>query len=225
MKKFSKKIILLSDILVNSKNPRFDSVSSQTQAIQKMLTEKESEIKHLAEDIMEKGLNPSKNLFMLQKNEKFLTMEGNRRIVCLKLLNDPNLSGNPELREFFYQLKDDYSSKIQDSVSCVVFEKEEDARHWILLEHTGKNLGVGVDSWDREQQHRFSGNASKAVQIFDFADSNNIDRQNVDTSSLERILTPYGCSVIGISFSDDVLHFDKSKIKVQENIDMIFEKM
>ena len=84
---------------------------------------------------------------------------------------------------------------------------------------------MGVDSWDREQQQRFSGNPSKAIQIFDFADSNNIDRQNVDISNLERILTPYGCGVIGISFSDDVLSFDKSKIKVQENIDTVFEKM
>ena len=48
--------------LVNPKNPRFDPLSSQAQAIQKMLTEKESEIKYLAEDIMEKGLNPSKNV-------------------------------------------------------------------------------------------------------------------------------------------------------------------
>lgn len=225
MKKFSRKLIPLSDILINPENPRFEPVSNQTQAIQKMLTEKEIEIKNLAEDIMEKGLNPSKNLIMLQKNDKFLTMEGNRRIVCLKLLNNPSLSENKELREFFHKLKDDYSGKVQDSVQCVVFEKEEDARHWILLEHTGKNQGVGVDSWDREQQHRFSGNASKAVQIFDFADSSNIDRQNVDTSNLERILTPYGCSAMGISFSDGILQFDKPKVKVKENIETIFEKM
>ncbi len=45
MKKFSRKFISLSDILINPKNPRFDPVSNQTQAIQLMFTEKESEIK------------------------------------------------------------------------------------------------------------------------------------------------------------------------------------
>lgn len=226
MRKFSRKTILLSNILVNPKNPRFEPVTNQTKAIQLMLTEKESEIKKLAKDIIEKGLNPSKNLIMLQhKNGKFLTMEGNRRIVSLRLLNNPSLTQNVELREFFHKLKDDFSNKIPDSVSCVVFENEEDARHWILLEHTGKNQGVGVDPWGPEQQHRFSENASKAIQIFDFADSNNIDRQKVKTTNLERILGIYGCNAIGISFVNGVIQYNKPKAKVKENIENIFEKM
>lgn len=225
MKKFTRKSIPLIDILINPKNPRFEPVTNQIDAIQLMLTEKESEIKKLSEDIAEKGLNPSKNMIMFQKNGKFFTLEGNRRIVSLKLLHNPNLAKNQELREFFHRLKDNSSENIQDNVNCVVFENEEDARHWILLEHTGKNQGIGIDSWDREQQHRFSENASKAVQIFDFADNNNIARQDVKTSNLERILTPYGCGSIGISFPDGILQYDKSKKQVQENIETIFNKM
>ena len=225
MKNYTKKIILLSDILINPKNPRFDPVTNQTKAIQLMLDEKEAETKKLAKDIIEKGLNPTKNLIMLHKNNKFLTMEGNRRIICLRLLNNPSITQNADLREFFHKLKDDFPNKISDSVSCVVFEKEEDARHWILLEHTGKNQGVGVDPWNPEQQHRFSENASKAVQIFDFADNNNIDRQKVKTTNVERILGTYGCNAIGITFVDEVIQYNKSKTKVKENIENIFAKM
>lgn len=101
MKNYTKKIILLSDILINPKNPRFDPVTNQTKAIQLMLDEKEAEIKKLAKDIIEKGLNPTKNLIMLHKNNKFLTMEGNRRIICLRLLNNPSITQNADLREFF----------------------------------------------------------------------------------------------------------------------------
>ncbi len=225
MTKYSKKLILLSDILINPKNPRFEPVLNQKQALQLMIIEKESEIKKLGKDIIEKGMNPSKNLIVIQKNNKYLTLEGNRRIISLKLLNNPGLTDNKEMREFFSNLKNEHISNIPSSVNCVIFEKEEDARHWISLEHTGKNQGIGVDSWDREQQHRFSGNASKAVQIFDFTDDNHIDRQNVDTSNMERILTPHTCSVIGISFLDGRLQFDKSKTKVQKNIETVFEKM
>jgi hypothetical protein len=223
--KFSRKTILLSNILINPKNPRFDPVSNQTKAIEQMLDEKEPEIKKLAEDILEKGLNPSKNLIVLEKNNKFLTLEGNRRIISLKLLQNPRLSKDQDLRKFFYQLKDNYSNSVQENVNCVVFENEEDARHWISLEHTGKNQGVGVDSWDSEQKHRFSQNASKAIQIFDFADEHNLDRQKVKTTNLERVLTPYGCTALGISFSDEVLQFDKTKTKVKENFEKVFEEM
>ena len=92
---------------------------------------------------------------------------------------------------FTNKLMDDFSNKIPDSVSCVVFENEEDARHWILLEHTGKNQGVGIDPWGPEQQHRFSENASKAIQSFDFADSNNIDRQKVKTTNILNVYLAY----------------------------------
>jgi len=169
--KMSRKFILLSDILVNPKNPRFDPVSNQTQSIQLMIAEKEPEIKKLGQDIIEKGINPSKNLIMIQKNDKFLTLEGNRRIVALKLLNNPKLSNNEEIRKFFSRLKDEHIVDIPSKVFCVVVENEDDARHWILLEHTGKNQGLGVDPWNREQQHRFGENTTKAIKIFDFANN------------------------------------------------------
>ncbi len=223
--KFLRKTILLSDILINPKNPRFDPVSNQTECIQLMITEKESELKKLANDILEKGINPSKNLIMIQKQSKFLTLEGNRRIVSLKLLNNPTLSKNNQVREFFSKLKDEFTDDIPASVYCVVFKKEEDARHWILLEHTGKNRGIGIDPWDSEQQQRFSENLSRSVQIFDFADNNSIDRHKIKITNLERILGTYGCNAIGISFTDGVIQYNKPKTKVKENVENIFKKM
>ena len=80
MVKPTRKIIPISQLLINPNNPRFESVENQQVAIETMLNKKGSEIKRLAKDIVTNGLNPSKNLMVLEsKNNKFLTLEGNRR--------------------------------------------------------------------------------------------------------------------------------------------------
>ena len=56
--------------------------------------------------------------------DKFLTLEGNRRIISLKLLNDPTKTNNSDLREFFSKLKDE-NSNIPNSVACIVFDKKK----------------------------------------------------------------------------------------------------
>lgn len=227
MPKFKLQPISIDNLLVNSNNPRFEPVVNQKEAIELMLNEKNTEIRNLAEDIVQHGINPSKNLVVLKsKNNKFLTLEGNRRLVSVLLLNDPNKTKDPDLRVFFQKLKDENTQQIPKKISCIVFDKEEDARHWIVLEHTGKNQGIGIDPWDSEQKQRFLKNDSRQVLVFDFADSQKISRENVDSTNLERLLsTPSVCEMIGISFSNGELKFEKSPTKVQSNIKKIFAKM
>jgi len=220
-------MIPISELLVNPDNPRFDSVVNQKEAIEKMLDEKGPEIKKLAQDIIDHGINPTKSLAVLaSSNGKFVTLEGNRRVVSLILLNEPTKTKNLDFREFFQQLKNKYQKQIPNSVSSIVFEKEEDARHWLMLEHTGKNQGVGVDPWDSEQKDRFLQKASKQLIVFDFADANRIKRTNVDATNLERLLsTPHVCNAIGISFSGGELTMKKPKSVVKNNLKKVFAKM
>ena len=227
MKKPVRQVIPISNLLVNPGNPRFEPVKNQQEAIELMLDKKGSEIKKLATDIIKNGLNPSKNLIVVKsKNNKFLTLEGNRRVICTMLLNNPNKTTNPDLREFFQNLRHDYSNKIPANISCIVFENEDDAHRWILFEHTGLNQGIGVLPWDPEQKDRFLKKFSRSISIFDFADDNDISRRDVDPTNLGRLIsTPYVCDNIGIAFSEGQLKLVKTNAEVKKNLNKIFTVM
>ena len=228
MKKPAQKLISISDLRINPNNPRFESVTNHNKALELMLEKKNSEIKKLAQDIIEHGMfNPSKNLMVIKsKNDKYTTLEGNRRVTAAILLHNPKKIKNQDLREFFQKLKDKFPNQIPNRIQCVVFEKEDNARHWIELEHTGKNNGVGVDPWDSEQQGRFRKKASRQILIFDFADKNGLNRDSIDSTNLERLLfTPHVCEIIGVSFSGGKLSLEKSKSQVKANIKKVFSQM
>ena len=132
VKKYRRKIIPITDILVNSKNPRFEPVKNQKEAIELMLAAKKVKIMNIAKHISEHGLNPSKNPIVIKHGKKYITQEGNHRIISLKLLNDPKNTNDPKLREFFSNLKDK-KPDIPTKISCIVCENEKDAKFWIEL--------------------------------------------------------------------------------------------
>ena len=221
------KTVPISSLLVNHGNPRFEPVTSQREAIDLMLKEKGTEIKKLAQDIVNHGMNPSKNLLVVKSaNNKFLTLEGNRRVVAVMLLNSPSKTNNQELHKFFQNLYDKNYDKIPNEISCVVCETRDEARHWIMLEHTGKNHGVGIEQWTSEQKDRFLNKSSKPVLVFDFAINNDIDRKNVESTNLKRLLsTLYVRDAIGISFSQGKLNLIKPESTVKENIRKVFTEI
>ena len=218
--------ITISDILINPNNPRFDPVQDQDIAIKLMLEKEGTGVKHLAGDIAVNGLNPTKNPAVLSQNGKYLTLEGNRRIVALKLLNDPNIATNQESRKFFHDLKINHERHIPNAVPCVIFETEDDAHRWISLEHTGQNAGVGIKPWNPIQKDRFLKKSSRKIQIFEFADKNNINRDKVDATNVERLVsTPYVCEMIGVSFPTGKMRLEKTRQVVKKNFSKIFRAM
>ena len=212
--------ILISDLSVSSFNPRFDPVQDQDQAIQLMLNQESEGIKKLAEDIVKHGINPTKRLAVCSENGKFIALEGNRRIVALKLLNNPSISQDKKLRTFFAGLRKKY--RAPQKVMCVVFKNHDAAKHWIELEHTGRNEGAGVDPWDPIQKDRFLGIPSKRVQILDYV-GDKIDSSKVDKSSLDRLIsTPLIRKTIGILFQNDNLKEIKPKSEIIKNLTKVF---
>lgn len=226
MTKPEQKLIEISKLMVNPENPRFEPVANQTKAIELMLEKKEDEIKNLAKDIIHNGMNPVESLMVVSKEGKYLPLDGNRRVVALTLLNNPNKTSNQDLREFFNKMKDTYSKQIPNRVSCTVFENEDDAHHWIELKHTGKNKGVGVDPWTSEQRQRFLQSSSRSVLVFDLADKYGIDRKDVDATNLERLMsTSHVCNKVGISFAKGELTKKKSESEIKNNLKEVFAKM
>jgi hypothetical protein len=150
--------IKISALLLNSENPRFDPVKHQTEAIKAMVEDQKDKLITLAKHIIEFGLNPTDIPLVKPFNEKWLVLEGNRRLTVLKLLNDPDLIQN-EYKRIKNEFKKLYTktgrSKIK-AIRCVIASDERTCNEWIRLKHTGQNEGAGLVNWDSQQTGRFN---------------------------------------------------------------------
>ena len=227
-----KRTISVAKLLINTENPRFEAVQNQPEALALMLKEAGKAVLKLAEDIAKHGLNPSKSLIVVEeKGGHFLPVEGNRRVVALKLLHNPELASDKKLSEKFKELKKEYGSQIPNEVECVVFPDKTSAFRWVNLEHTGPNNGVGVLRWNSTQRQRFIAlyagkKLARSVQLFDFADENNLDHDKVDSTTLDRLVaTPIVREQVGVNFPEGVLELVKPKGQVVKNLRKIFAEM
>lgn len=227
-----KRVIPISKILVNTENPRFEPVKDQQEALDLMLSKAGKAVLNLAKDIAQHGLNPSKRLMVIELGAgNFLPLEGNRRIVALKLLHDPEQATNKSFTEKFKEFKKEFGTQLPAEVECVVFPDKESAFRWVNLEHTGRNKGVGVLSWDSTQRQRFIAQyagkkPSRSVQLFDFADENNLEHDKVDATTLDRLTgTPFVREQVGINFPEGLLDLTKSKSHVLKNLRKVFTAM
>lgn len=168
------KAIKLTDLHVNTENYRFSTMTGQKDAIDKMVSDQGDKLFNLTVDIMKNGLNPNDKIQVSPSsahNTEFNVLEGNRRIVALKLLNNPDLidlQGYGGLKKKFRKLHDQHKSKILTDVECLVYDDPTEADKWIKLKHTGQNNGVGTVEWNSQQVQRFEekveGKSSIALQ-------------------------------------------------------------
>ncbi|MBK8279613.1 MAG: hypothetical protein IPK94_05605 [Saprospiraceae bacterium] len=99
MAKYKK--LKLNELLVNTENYRFETVASQKEAIDKMVEDQNDNLFNLAEHVVHNGLNPNDRIEVVPSNHdkaKFIVLEGNRRTITLKLLNNPDLIEGSKIR-------------------------------------------------------------------------------------------------------------------------------
>jgi len=143
----------LQQLLVNPENPRHDPVTQQPEAIAALIANQGQKLVVLARDILQYGLSPLDRLAVTRDGSKYLALEGNRRVLVLKLLNNPSLAADAEIRKAFEKLAK--QRDFPDELDCAVFQTAEDARHWIELRHTGAAGGAGVARWSAAASERF----------------------------------------------------------------------
>ena len=214
-------LVDLDRLQVNTENPRFGMTSNQIEAFQTMLADQKDKIQNLAKDIVANGLNPADLIIVMPSindPDYFLVLEGNRRVVALKLLSNPDLvSEKFKQTQTFFQ---EYAKKIDMTnfkVRCVLFENEESANRWIKLKHTGENEGVGTVGWDSQQKARFDersgGKAPFAMQALDFLrkqpsipEDLKVELADVPITSLQRMLSdPDVREAFGLTVENGVL--------------------
>jgi hypothetical protein len=184
----------ITNLLLDVLNPRFETEQqNQRDAIHKMAIEQGEKLLNLAEDIVQFGMDPTSLplVIAVDNGSKHIVVEGNRRIVALKLLYNPQLaqgawSGQQEkkLKELSLQ----FNKAAISSVLCVVLPDREEADHWIQLRHRGEQNGRGIVGWDghaiaRYEQRRGGGRTRAALQAIDLVRQ----RGNLDQPTLERL--------------------------------------
>jgi hypothetical protein len=195
------KKIKLTDLQVNTENYRFEPVSSQKEAIDKMVDDQGEKLFHLAEHIVINGLNPNDRIQAVVSSHdsaKFNIVEGNRRIVTLKLLNNPDLidhSKHTSLKKKFRKLHDDNGSALINAIECTVYDNPTEADKWIKLKHAGQLDGIGTVTWTAQQVDRFEekveGKSSIALQTIKLLEkSKDVSVDIINCSpSLDNLLT------------------------------------
>jgi hypothetical protein len=212
------KKISISNLVVNIENPRYEMVGSQHEAILLLVKEQKNKLLNLSSDIIEYGLNPSE-MPIVAPHEKdkgmYNVLEGNRRIVALKLLHNPDLA--KESAQVYKRLKElslIFRKNPINEIECVVFLTPTEANRWVKLKHTGENDGVGVVKWDAQQTARFderiSGKSPVVLQAIDFLKKSKTvpadiksNLKNIPSTNLDRLLRDKGIQeLLGISIED-----------------------
>jgi hypothetical protein len=98
------KNIPLHSLVVNRANDRHGELENETAAIAWLFNTREQHMRNLAKDIVDKGEIYELPL-VSPDGLKFIVFDGNRRITCLKLLEDPRRAPTTELQTFFRELR------------------------------------------------------------------------------------------------------------------------
>lgn len=194
--------VLIDKLLLDSENPRIGSANNQREALQKILDDQEEKLFALAEDIVDEGLSPIDRLLVLSEkkgDDRFITLEGNRRVGALKILANPHvltdLHIKGSLQRRFEELAGSFKREEVEPVACFEVSTREEGNKWIYLRHTGENEGRGVVDWSGLAASRFRG-GDPALQALEFVKSyGNLSGSDIETidkkfpiTTLERLL-------------------------------------
>ncbi len=227
------KSIKLVNLQVNTENYRFEPVASQKEAINLMIDSLGSKIYTLAEHIVENGLNPNDRIQVVLSSHdstKYNVVEGNRRSVALKLINNPDIldaKNHSNLKKKFQKLKEKAEKNLIMEVECTVYDNPTEADKWIKLKHAGQLDGAGTVPWDSQQISRFEekveGKSSLSLQVVKLLEkSDNVDNEmksnlkSLKVTNLDRLISdPNVREFLGIEVNNGII---QSNIESKEVI-------
>jgi hypothetical protein len=145
----------VESLLVDPRNPRHETVTGQSAAIKAIVDEQGIKLVNLARDIAERGLNPLDRVLVVKSGKSYTVLEGNRRVVALKLLKNPKLADGTPIAAEIKKIAAS-SHKAPGAIECEVATSREAAKHWLILRHQGEQDGRGVVPWNPLTSIRFN---------------------------------------------------------------------
>jgi hypothetical protein len=166
----------IDELQLDLKNPRFDGLGNQREALEKIVQSQGAKLVNLAEDIVNNGMSPAHRMLVMKSPGKgttdYIVMDGNRRLAALRILANPavldGMSGVGDITARKLRvLAAQFSVADVEPLDVFVCKDEGQARHWIEAIHTGENDGRGVVGWDGIATARYRGK-NTSLKVLDF---------------------------------------------------------
>ncbi|WDR02484.1 hypothetical protein PSQ19_18120 [Devosia algicola] len=187
--------INLNDLQINKANDRHGELESEPMAIAWLFNHREAHMRNLAKDITEKGRIFEIPLVSPQGN-KFTVFDGNRRITCLKLLNEPRRAPTAELQTFFAKQRSLFTGTFPKQVECQVETDPHRVDEILFRRHTGTQNGVGQLTWDDRMKATFVGRTGQGsgINVSDeieklLKEAGKLPKKKIPRSTMNRLLS------------------------------------
>lgn len=154
----------LSALLVNRANDRHGELENETAAIAWLFNNREQHMKNLAKDIVETAEIYEPPLVSPEGN-KFIVFDGNRRVTCLKVLEDSRRAPNAELQQYFAGLRAKWNGTFPAKIQCRVEVDRDRIDDILFRRHTGSQAGVGQSNWDDRMKANFVNRSGKGTAV------------------------------------------------------------
>ena len=142
--------IQVSSLLFDEENPRLlNPNQGQREVLRALASNQGAKLRVLADDILTNGLDPSELMVVLgveNPEHRFVVLDGNRRLLALKVLENPDLivgAVSTTVLNALRRSSQAYQQSPIDALPCVVVRDAEEARHWIELKHMENAEGQG----------------------------------------------------------------------------------
>lgn len=168
--------IIKVDLLdFDARNARLtlNEAPSQDELIQEIARVEWKSCIELLKHIVKYGqLSPLENILLLSHGNRYIVLEGNRRLFALRLLNQhkPTLQLLGERKQTQVESIVKGHNPITE-VRAVIFEHRVDAAPWITLKHASGQGGAAMKPWrafekDRDEYNRNPDNCPKTLAFF-----------------------------------------------------------
>jgi len=164
------KEIRVTDILLDTGNYRTGKQDDQREAIKALIEEQKHKLVNLAKDIIENGLSPLETVMVYavpgEKN-RYIVVEGNRRIAAIKLATQPDLAADTTWHNAFKRLHKLLPGQVPKKIVCKVAGSKEEAFPWIQRRHDTGLKGAGLEPWSTIATYRAHAAQGKSAPEYD----------------------------------------------------------
>ena len=185
-------------LVLDGDNPRITHADGQQQALQKVVKDQKTKLVRLAESIVEHGLSPIEKFMVMEvspKPQRYVALEGNRRVTVLKLLANPAVMTGldmPEgIRRSLERLASIFDRSKVEPIDAFEVSSREEGRYWIELRHNGEDEGRGVVAWKPIVAARYR-EKEPAIQAFDMV----IEHGGFEEAEAEDIRTGFSLTTL-----------------------------
>lgn len=183
--------IKIGELTLWDENPRFPDKyfnQSEEDLIDFFIKKKNFKIKDLAEAIVNDFSLPQlEKIIVLELQDQFVVIEGNRRLTTYKLLANPELVRDEKLRTFFKDLSSKISINENYEFECIVTSDKDEALKYVDRKHNNGNYEV---TWGQAERDNFKARRGRASnkELFRIETSKIVKRLDLPEELKEQVL-------------------------------------